>query len=192
MEAERIITTIILGIFYICLMVILFFPSIYAGWFYYIGRKMPVKSPKKKKMLQSVLTTFLINLALVYAFYSVMFKYILPSQIQAKDNLARQAIESVEKSQRKFYSEHGRYYMIGPVRGPYSDPHGLKVSENVIVQVIPKWTPEASPEETYKAYAIHVWGDAAFVRKPDGTVSTLNNDSRRLKNLRSKMIRSVK
>jgi hypothetical protein len=191
MEYEKIITTVIVGIFYICLTVVLFAPSLYAGWFYYLSRKLAKKKPRKK-MLQSVMTTFLINLALVYALYSLMFNYILPSQIQAKNRMAKNAIQSVEESQEEFYSKHGRYYMLGPVRGPYTDPHGLEVGENVIIQAAPKWTEDSPPEETFEAYAIHVWGNTAFVRKPDGTIKKLNGDSPAVEGLRSKLIRSVK
>lgn len=192
MDFEKAITISIVGVFYVCLLVVLFAPTLYTGWFYYISRKLSMKN-KKKKLFQTFTVTFLLNIIVVYVLFSIMFKYILPSQIKAKDQIAKQTMESVQKSQEKFFSEHGRYYMVGPVRGPYKDSHGLKVAENVIVQAVPQFAQAgAQTQQTFEAYAIHVWGNSAYVREPDGTVKTINNNSSEVKNIRSKLIRSVK
>ncbi len=191
MDFEKAITISIVGIFYACLLVVLFAPSLYTGWFYYISRKLSMKN-KKQKLFRTFTVTFLLNLIVVYVLFSIMFKHVLPSQIKAKDQMAHKTMKSVQESQQRFFSEHGRYYMVGPVRGPYKDPHGLKVAENVIVQAVPKFTRDSKSKQTFKAYAIHVWGNSAYVREPDGTVKTLNNNSSEVKGIRSKLIRSAK
>jgi len=170
-----------------CLTIIVFAPSIYAGWFYLISRRVGAKS---KKTLSATLTTFAINLILAYALFHLGVDYFFTAKVVARDSAAREAVESAVRAQKKFFDSHGRYYAVGPVRGPYKDEYGLSVKKDVILQVEPEWDKERA-RDSYRANALNVWGRAVIVRRTDGRVVTLDPDSEKAEKIRRKLVRSV-
>jgi len=170
-----------------CLAIIVFAPSIYAVWFYLISRRVGGKS---KKTLSATLTTFAINLILAYALFHLGVDYFFTAKVAERDSAARQAVESAVHSQKKFFDSQGRYYSVGPVRGPYKDEYGLSVKKDVILQVEPEWDKDRA-RASYRAYALNVWGRAVIIRGTDGKVLTLDADSEKAENIREKLVRSV-
>ncbi len=170
-----------------CLAIIVFAPSIYAGWFYLISRKVGGKS---KKTLSATLTTFAINLILAYALFHLGVDYFFSAKIAERDSAAREAVESAVRSQKRFFDSHGRYYSVGPVRGPYQDEYGLSVKKDVILRVEPEWDKERA-RDSFRAYALNVWGRAVIIRGTDGRVLTLDADSEKAEKIRRKLVRSV-
>lgn len=158
---------------YLCLFIIVFSPTLYAVWFYFISRQVRVK---KKGLLRIALTTFCINLIVAYFLIHLAFDYFLVSKVAENDASAREAIVSAVASEKRFFSDHGRYYSFGPVRGPYRNDRGLKVPKDVILEVVPKRN--KSPEKpTFEVYALHIWGSGLQMSTADGKAQGAPKDS---------------
>lgn len=185
---HQIALTAVVVIFYFCLGIVLFAPTLYAFWFYLMGRKMPVK---RKGLLKAAVTTFAINLVLAYFLFHLAFDYFLVSQVAEKDAIALAAVRSAVSSQQKFFASHGRYYAVGPVRGPYQDKYGLNIPDDVILQVIPIWDKDAG-RETFEAYATHALGRRVSTVKEDGTIVQAPIESGEASLIRKRLVKSVK
>jgi hypothetical protein len=170
-----------------CLAIIIFAPSIYAGWFFLISRKVGSKS---KKTLRATLTTIAINLIIAYALFHLGVDYFLFAKIEERDRAAMEAVETAVRSERKFYDSNGRYYSVGPVRGPYRDRYGVSVKKDVILQVEPEWDKKRS-RDSYRAYALNVRGRAVIIRGTDGRIKAADADSERAERIRRKLVRGV-
>lgn len=68
------ITTSIIALVYVCLIVIVFAPTIYAVWFYIIGRRISAKS---QGLLRIAVYTFCINAVVAYFLFRLAFDYLL-------------------------------------------------------------------------------------------------------------------
>ncbi|MBI4962302.1 MAG: hypothetical protein HY913_03420 [Desulfomonile tiedjei] len=178
----------IIVLVYACFVIIVFSPTIYAAWFYVVGRKMKLKS---KGLLRTALMTFCVNLLLAYLLVHVGFDYFLPSRISEKDAIAGEAVKNAVVSQGRFHESHGRYYPVGPIRGPYRDDHGLVVEKDVILEVVPVWDKERGVE-TFQVYAIHVWGQSLMTGSKDGKVEKAPLDSEQALQRKAKLLNSVR
>ncbi len=185
---QYIALTAVVVVFYICLAIVVFAPTIYAFWFYVIGKRMPVK---RKRMLRIALTTFVINGVVAYFLFQLAFNYFLVSKVAEKDAVALSVVRAAVVSQQKFFASHGRYYAVGPVRGPYEDEHGLNVEEDVILQVVPLWD-KADGRDAFEAYATHVLGRNVCMVTKDGKIVQVSPESEEISGIRAKLVRSVK
>jgi hypothetical protein len=174
---------------YVCLFVIIFAPTIYAVWFFVVGRKMAVKS--KGRLLRSALVTFCINLILAYFLVHFGFDYFVTSRISEMDAAAGQAVKNAVASEERFYAKHGRYYAVGPVRGPYEDDHGLVVEKDIVLEVVPVWDKDKGAD-AFQVYAVHVWGQSLLARTKDGKVEKAPPDSEEAARVKARLLRSVK
>ena len=184
---QTIAANLIIGLCYLCLAVVLFAPSIYVGWFYIIGRRVPGRS---ERLLRTLLLTFAVNLMFVYVATHVAFDYFLAAKDAENNAIALEAVRNAMESQKTHYKKHGRYYAVGPVRGPYRDEYGLRVKENVVLRVEPTWDNKRKTD-TYQADAVHVWGTEVHTRRADGSLAHMPQDSPEASRLRAKLIRSV-
>ena len=91
--------------------------------------------------------------------FHLSIDYFLTHKVAEKDAAALEAIHEAEASQRKFYRLYGRYYSVGPVRGPYRDEHGLNVKKDVILQVVPVYDKEARKEASGDGQPIEGYDD---------------------------------
>ena len=189
MTLGSIIGIALIGLFYLCMIIILFAPTIYAVWIYIVGRKV---SGKTKGLLNSVLATFIINAVVVYVVAHLAFDYFVTSKSQEKDAIAMNAVRSAISSQKRFHASHGRYYIVGPIRGPYKDEYGLEVAEDVIIQVKPDSEKAETKSASFKVYAVHVWGNTVAINSKDGNAARLPQDSKETAKLRSKLLNAVK
>jgi len=185
---KSVLANIVIIITYVCLVIIAFSPSLYAAWMYLISRKIPLKN---KGLLRIALSTFCINAIIVYFLAHLAFDYFLTARIAAVDKLAADTIRNAITSQHAFFSKHGRYYSIGPVKGPYSDQYGLRVEKDVILYAEPHWD-KTSQTETFQVYALHAWGKSLLFSTKNGDVEEIIPDSELSRQMRSKLINSVK
>ena len=185
---QYIALTTVVVIFYICLGIVVFAPTIYAFWFYVISRRMPFK---RKGMLRIALTVLVINGVVAYFLFQLAFNYFLVSQVAKKDAVALSAVKTAVASEQSFFRSHGRYYAVGPVRGPYEDKHGLNIQEDVILQVVPLWD-STTGREAFEAYAVHVLGRKVSMVRKDGTIVQAPVESDEVSGIRAKLVRSVK
>jgi hypothetical protein len=179
----------IIVLVYACLIVIVFSPTIYAVWFCVVGRKMALKN--KQRLLRTALMTFCINLILAYFLVHFGFDYVVTSRISEMDDAVGQSVRNAVVSEEKFFARHGRYYPVGPVRGPYKDDHGLVVGKDVVLEVVPVWDKDRGAE-TFKAYAVHIWGRNLISTTKNGKVEKAAPDSEETARLRAKLLRSVR
>lgn len=177
----------LIGLLYFCILIVLFSPTLYAAWIYLISRRVRLST---KGLLKTALTTFCINLILAYFIAHLAFDYFLPSAVAEKNALVVKTLQNAVTSQQSFYMDHGRYYAVGPVRGPYTDDRGLAVEKDVILEVIPSWN-QADGNETFQAYAMHIWGRDLITSGTDGKVSQPAQDSAEAARIRAKMLNSV-
>ncbi len=185
---QYVFSVAVIILIYVCFFIVLFSPTIYAFWIYAVSRKVNLK---KKGLLRTAVTTLCINLVLAYFLFHLAFDYFLVSKVAEKDALAEKALRSAVLTQKKYFDSHGRYYSVGPVRGPYQGPHGLTVQEDVIVMVEPRWD-KIRKKETFQAYALHVWGRDLVAATQEGKVGRLPETSRESTSVRSKLINSTK
>lgn len=178
----------IIGLVYFCLLIVAFSPTIYAVWIYIVSRKV---SAKKKGPLKIALSTFCINLIIVYFLVHLTFDYFLVAKVAEMEAQAAATMRNAIASQQKYFAAHGRYYPVGPVRGPYSDEHGLNVERDVILEVEPKWD-KSDQKESFNAYAVHRWGKHVLFSTKDGKVEKASPGSELETRMRSKLIQSVK
>ncbi len=178
----------IIVLVYVCLLVIAFSPTLYAVWIYVVGRSAKLK---KKSMGSVVLSTLCVNLIFVYFAFHLMFDVFLPKRMAEIDGQATRSIESAIQAEKNFFGSHGRYYSLGPVRGPYTDDNGVTVEKDVILRVEPHWD-KTIQVESFKAYAIHVFGKSVLISTNDGKVLDAASDTELSATIRSKLINSVK
>jgi hypothetical protein len=152
----------IIVLFYVCLAIIVFAPTLYAVWFYIVSRKIKGKS---NRLLKTAISVFLVNAVFAYLLLSLASQYFLPQQAAEKDAAATDTIRTAIASQKRFFDRHGRYYLVGPVRGPYNDEYGVVVEKDVILEVTPM-RDKKTGAESFEAYAIHVWGRKVVSGRP--------------------------
>lgn len=186
--ARDIVGVAIILLVYACFVIIIFSPTLYAGWLYVVGRRMKLKSTR---LLRTALITFCINLVLAGLLVHLGFDYLLPSSIKEKDDIAGQVVENAMLSEARFHAEHGRYYPVGPVRGPYRDKQGLVVEKDVILEVVPVWDKDRGIE-TFQVYAIHVWGRNLLTNTKDGRVEKAPPDAEHVARTKAKLLNSVR
>jgi hypothetical protein len=188
MVSRDIIGILIIALIYFCLLVVVFGPTIYAVWFYLVGRRVQIKS---RGLLKIAIMTGCANVIVAYFLMHLAFDYLLASKVAEQDAQAMQTMQNAIVSQQRFFAAHGRYYAVGPVRGPYQNDLGLSVERDVILQVVPHWD-KAKAQETFQAYALHVWGKGVLQNTTGGKVEKAPADSEGSAMIRSKMLNSVK
>ncbi len=186
---STVVSTVILAVFYICLAIIVFAPTIYAAWFYLVARKL---SRGKSRVPTALVTTFLLNLGVAYFIGRVAFDVVVTRSVSRNNGLAEQTIRNAVRSQEAFRARNGRYYAIGPVRGPHKTDHGLVIEKDVILQVRPRWEDSGGKDDSFEAYAVHVWGREVYLNTKEGDIEKEPFDSQKAKAIRSKLMRSVK
>jgi hypothetical protein len=185
---QYIISVTVIILIYLCFFIVIFSPTIYAGWIYLVSKKVKLK---KKGLLRTAVMTFCINLVLAYFLFHLAFDYFLVSKVAEKDALAEKTLRSAVVTQKQYFNSHGRYYSVGPIRGPYQDDHGLTVQKDVIVLVEPRWD-KSRKTETFQAYALHVWGRDLIAANQEGKVVQMPEPSEVSTSVRSKLINSTK
>lgn len=186
--ASYLVGVAVIILVYVCFFIVIFSPSIYAFWIYAVSRKVNLK---KKGLLGTALTTLCINVVLAYFLFHLAFDYFLVSKVAEKDALAEKALRSAILTQKTYFKSRGRYYSVGPVRGPYQDRHGLTVHEDVILMVEPFWD-KTLKKETFRAYALHVWGRDLIAATQEGKIGRLAETSDESRSMRSKLVKSTK
>lgn len=184
---QHVIGLSVIVIVYVCLFILIFSPTIYAVWFYVIGRKVRIK---KNSLLRIAITTFCINAVIAYFLVHLAFDYFLKAKVAEKDALAAKSLESALSTEKKYFRVHGTYYSVGPVRGPYQDSHGLTVQKDVILVVEPRWD-KAKEREALEAYALHVWGKNLLTGAEEGKVKSLAAETEHSDRVRKRLMRSV-
>ncbi len=188
MMLKLLATYAVLGLIYFCLIIIVFTPTLYAFWIWFIERKV-LKT--RQKLLRTSLTVLLVNFLIAYFLFQFASNYVVPSKVAQIDSDASSALANATESQKKFYALHGKYYSVGPVKGPYTDEHGLKVGKDVILRVEPKWD-KLNSKDDYEAVVIHIFGQTVFISQSDGKIHKANSDSEQYKELRSMLMNSIK
>lgn len=173
---------------YLCAVIVVFSPTIYVVWMYVVGRRV---SPRTSGLRKLALITFSINLVVAYLLVKLAFDFFLTAKVDEWQASTRSSIRNAVVSQEEFFRTHGRYYPVGPVRGPYKDDQGLFVEKDVILQVIPRWDKD-SRRETFHAYAIHVLAKRLLSASKDGKVEQHLTDSEESVRVTSKLFGSVK
>jgi hypothetical protein len=173
---------------YLCVVIVVFSPTIYVVWLYVVGRRVSRKTSGLRKL---VLITLAMNTVVAYLLLKMAFDFFLTAKVEEWQASTRSTIHNAVMSQRKFFSSHGRYYPVGPVRGPYQDDHGLLVEKDVILQVIPRWDHD-SQSETFHAYAAHVLAKLLLSASKDGKVNQPPADAEEAMRMKSKLFGSVK
>jgi hypothetical protein len=169
-------------------LIVVFAPTIYAVWFYFMGRKVQIKS---RGLLRIAILTGCANIIVAYFLIHLAFDYFLASKVAEQEALTRQTMQNAIVSQQRFFAAHGRYYPVGPVRGPYQNDLGLTVDKDVILEVVPHWD-KAKAQETFQAHALHVWGKGLLLNAKEGKVEKAPSDSEVSAMVRSKLLNSVK
>ncbi|MEW6531421.1 MAG: hypothetical protein AB1473_11335 [Thermodesulfobacteriota bacterium] len=185
---QQTIGLFILFIFYVCFAVIVFAPTIYVAWLYVASRRTPGTVRVRPKLLVS---TLVVNLILGYFLAYLAYDYFVVTQVAEQDATAVAAVREAIESERRHFATQGRYYEVGPVRGPYENEHGLKIGKNIILEVRPSWDGKGD-KETFQVYAVHVRGRKVVQGGADGNVEQIGPDSERAFAIRSKLINSVK
>ncbi len=176
----------VIFIVYLCLFIIVFSPTLYAVWFYFISRQV---SLKRKGLLRIALTTCCINLIVAYFLFHLAFDYFLVSKVAEKDAVAQETIVSAVASEKRFFADRGRYYPVGPVRGPYKNDRGLKVPKDVILEIVPKRN-KSTGKETFDAYAVHIWGSSLLMSSHDGKVERAPKDSQQYSHINERLLKN--
>ncbi len=178
----------IIALVYLCFVIVIFAPTIYAAWLYLVTRKISVKRKSITKLLVYV---FAINLIIAYFLVHFAFDYFLRTKNAERENSVTFTITNAVASQQKYFARYGRYYPVGPVRGPYKDEYGLNVEKDVVLYVAPNWDKD-SQRESLHAYAIHTWGDTTLEIRDDGKLKKLSPDSEEFVSIRSRLLNSTK
>ncbi len=185
---QYVISVTVIILIYLCFFIVIFSPTIYAVWFYLVSKKVKLR---KKGLFRTAVMTFCINSVLAYFLFHLAFDYFLVSKVAEKDALAEKTLRSAVVTQKKYFKSHGRYYSVGPVRGPYKDDHGLIVQKDVILLVEPRWD-KTRKREIFQAYALHVWGRDLIETTQEGKVVQVPETSEMSTSVRSKLINSTK
>jgi hypothetical protein len=188
MSSSDIIGILIIALIYFCLLIVVFAPTIYAVWFYLMGRKVQIKS---RGLLRIAILTGCANVIVAFFLIHLASDYFLASKVAEQEALTMQTMHNAIDSQQKFFAAHGRYYPVGPVRGPYHNDLGLTVDKDVILEVVPQWD-KAKAQETYHAYAMHVWGKGLLLSAKGGKVEKAPLNSEVSAMIKSKLLNSVK
>ena len=178
----------IIALVYLCFLILIFTPTIYAAWLYLVARKL---TTKRKGVTKLLLYTFCLNAIIAYFVAHLAFDYFLGAKSAERENSVTLTMQNTVASQNRYFAKYGRYYAVGPVRGPYKDEYGLGVEKDVILYVTPKWD-KNSQRESFQAYAIYFWGNAVVESSDDGKLKKLSPDSQESARIRSKLLNSVK
>jgi hypothetical protein len=185
---QEIIGTTVIFLVYLCAVIVVFSPTVYVVWLYVVGRQVSQKTSGLRKL---ALITLAINIVVAYLLVKLAFDFFLTSKVEQWQASTRSTISNAVVSQERFFRSHGRYYPVGPVRGPYRDDHGLVVEKDVILQVIPRWDKE-SRTESFHAYAVHVIAKRLLSASRNGKVEQPPADSDEAVQMRSKLFGSVR
>jgi len=172
----------------LCFLILIFTPTIYAAWLYLVARKL---TTKRKGVTKLLLYTFCVNAIIAYFVTHLAFDYFLGAKSAERENSVTLTMQNAVASQKRYFAEHGRYYAVGPVRGPYNDEYGLHVKKDVILYVTPKWDKD-SQRENFQAYAIYFWNRGVVEGSSDGKLKELSPDSEESVRIRSKLLNSVR
>jgi uncharacterized membrane protein (GlpM family) len=186
--AQYVVGIALIAIVYICLGIIILAPTIYLAWFYVVSRKIRGVG---KVSLRSLILTFIANAIIGYFIFFLIHNWLYVPSVTSNDTIAREMMDKTIAAQNVFYEKHGRYYEVGPVRGPYSGPNGLKLEKNVIVEVTRKWD-KSRNKESFQAYGIHLWGDKLYTGDPKGISEEVYADSTQAASIRSRLIESTR
>ena len=178
----------IIALIYLCFIIVIFAPTIYAAWLYFVARKLRVKRKSVTKLLAYV---FAINLIIAYFLVHFAFDYFVGKKSAERESSVTFTITNAAASQQKYFAKYGRYYPVGPVRGPYKDEYGLDVQRDVLLYVAPNWDKD-SQRESFHAYTIHSWGDTTLEISNGGKLKKLSPDSEEFVSIRSKLLNSTK
>ncbi|HTY24169.1 MAG TPA: hypothetical protein VMC85_13635 [Desulfomonilaceae bacterium] len=178
----------IVALVYLCFIIVIFAPTIYAAWLYLVTRKF---TTKRKGMARLLLYTFVINAIIAYFLAHLAFNYFLGTKTEERESSVTATMQSAVASQKNFFASHGRYYNVGPVRGPYQNEYGLNVEKDVILFITPTWDKQLQ-RDNFQAYAVHVWGKTPLESTNDGKLKKLPADSEESIQIRSKLLNSVK
>jgi len=178
----------IIIIFYVCATIIVFAPTLCAIWLYLIDRKVSTNS---SKMLKALISTLAINAVFAYVLYHFATEYLVNAGLAEKDALAVEAVSRAAAFEEQYFARHGRYYPLGPVRGPYKDELGLVVEKDVVLEVEPVWDKDRG-KDAFKVCALHVWGSKVVFRRRDGTLTEGSADSEEAIAARGRLLRSVR
>jgi hypothetical protein len=184
-----IVGTTIIALVYICLAIIVFSPTIFAGWFFVVSRRL---SREKAGVPKLLLATFTINVIVVFLLGRVAFDHFVIKSVYENDAQVEITMRNAVQSQVEFHARHGRYYAVGPVRGPFRNEHGLEVPKDVILQMRPRWEDVTSRDDSFEACAVHVLGRDAYFNGKDGEIHKAPDASERARAIRSKLVRSVR
>ncbi len=146
---------------------------------------------RREKLRRIVVVTCFLNFLVAYILYQFAFGLFVPNKVAQMDDTVRETINTAESAEKRFYNLKGRYYSVGPVKGPYSDENGLKVEKDVILQVEPEWDKNAA-RETFKAYAMHAWGNNLLIFDELGKIVKPDKKSPEAARIKSKLMNSVK
>ena len=186
--AQDIVGITLIVIVYICLGIIILAPTIYLAWFYVVSRKIRGVG---KVSIRSLILTFIANAIIGYFIFFLIHSWLYVPAVTSNDTIAREMMGRTIAAQKAFYKTHGRYYEVGPARGPFSEPNGLKIEKNVIVEVIRKWD-KSRKKESFRAYGMHIWGDKLFTADTQGISEESHADSTQAASIRSKLIESTR
>ncbi len=172
---------------YVCLGVIILAPSIYVGWFYVVSRTTPGAG---KVSFRTLICTVAANVIVGYFFMYFVYGYIHAHEVEAKDGIAMEAARNAIASQERFFSQHGRYYEVGPVRGPYHDERGVVVKKDVILEVVRIWD-KTEGKESFRVHAAHLWGRKLITADSSGAREENLSDSDEAARIRKRLVESV-
>jgi hypothetical protein len=181
----------LIGLFYLCCLVVIFAPTLYAGWFYLVSRRLAIRHQNLARVFRVFLYTACINIIVAYFGIHLIFDYFLVAKAAESQASVVATMQNAITAEEKFFTSYGRYYAVGPVRGPYQDEHGLNVGKDVILEVTPSWDLK-SQKERFSAHAVHVWGREILTNSGDGKVREIPPDSEESERIRAKLLRSVK
>ena len=178
----------IIALVYLCFLILIFTQTIYAAWLYLVARKL---TTKRKGVTKLLLYTFCLNAIIAYFVAQLAFDYFLGAKSAETENSVTLTMQNAVASQNKYFAKYGRYYAVGPVRGPHKDEYGLNVAKDVILYVTPKWD-KNSRRESFQAYAIYFWSKDVVEGSDDGKFKKLPPDSEESLRIRSKLLNSVR
>jgi uncharacterized membrane protein (GlpM family) len=178
----------ILVIVYICLGIIILGPTLYLAWFYVVSRNIRGVG---KVSLRSLILTAIANVIVGYFIFFLIHSWFYVPAIASNDTIARELVEKTVISEKAFYEKHGRYYQVGPVRGPYSAPNGIKIDKDIILEATRMWD-KNNKRESFRVYGMHLWGDKIFIGDAQGIDEENYSDSAQASSIRARLIKSTK
>ncbi len=184
-----VVGTAIIILIYVCLAIIVFSPTIFAGWFYLVARRI---TRGKAPVPTSLVTTLVVNVLVVLVVGCLAFDHFVTGLVTENDALAEKTLRIAVQCQQEFHVRRGRYYSVGPVRGPYKTADGLEVAKDVILQMRASWEEGTGKDDTFEAYAVHVFGRGVYFNTKGGEIHKEPDASEKAKTIRGRLIRSVK